>query len=137
MEDNVKKPVMIGIAVLCLVLAVGIAVMRSSGDGGVGEFSNEEIMLLKCTNSACGAEIEMGKKDYYIYADQNMDRNQNVKPMTCKECGQDAMQPAAKCEKCGLVFIKGSAGADKLADTCPECGYSAEKERRKARRAEK
>ena len=134
MEDNVKKSVMIGIAVLCLVLAVGITVMRSS-DSGISDLTNEEIVLLKCTNSACGAEIEMGKKDFYTYAGKNSDINGNIKPMLCEECGRDTMRMAVKCEKCDTVFVRGSAGVGKLADTCPECGYSAEKERRKARRA--
>jgi predicted RNA-binding Zn-ribbon protein involved in translation (DUF1610 family) len=129
MEENVKKSLMIGIAVVCLGVAVVIAVMRGSNDP-LKEIADEEIVQLKCRD--CGATSEMSMKDFAAYALKNHDINGAALPMTCEKCNKTSLVEAIKCEKCGEIFFLGAAGPGKVPDACPKCGYSAEKERRQS-----
>jgi len=132
MEDSLKKPIMIGIVVVCLALAVVIAVKRTSNNP-LADISDEATTWLKCNNPECGAVLEMKMKDYADYSLQNHNLNGTPLPMKCEKCGEESVVAAVKCEKCGEIFIRGTVKG-KMMDTCPKCGYSATLERRKKAR---
>ncbi len=142
MEDSKKKPVMIGVIVVCLGVAGLVTYMRSGSGGGIDSLSDDEVKWVKCNNPACNAEYEMGKKKYY----QDLQENMNPNPMstaavalTCKECNKRSIYGAEKCAnpECGTVFIEGISGQDDFADRCPDCGKSETQESRKRRLAER
>ena len=131
MEDSKKKPIMIGVVVACLVLAGLITYTSRSGKTGLEAMKSGEMIWVKCSNPDCGAEYQVDKKDY-------LEHLQKRQPLTCKECGQDSLSRAVKCEKCGLVFFMGASGFDDFQDRCPECGYSKiEEDRERAQEARK
>ena len=120
MEDSKKKPLMIGIVVICLVLAVGVTLRRSSKPEGIESIKRGEMVWMKCQNPECNAESQMDKKDYYEYIMQHTNTGGAV---VCDKCGQDSAYKAIKCEKCGKVFV-GVPTVEDYLDRCPECGYS-------------
>jgi hypothetical protein len=142
MEESKKKPVMIGIIVVCLGVAGLVTFMRSSGGGGVDSLSDSEMKWVKCNNPACKAEYEMGEKTYFKALQENMNPNPMATAptaLTCKECDKRSVYGAYKCTNpdCGTVFIESISGADDHPDRCPDCGKSETEESRKRRLAEK
>lgn len=137
MEESKKKPIMIGVIVVCLALALLITFGRRGGSGGIADISPEEMMWVKCNNPDCKAEYEMGKQAYFKYVEEHMDPMAMVAPpVVCKECGKESVYRAEKCQNpdCGIVFFRGSVPND-FADRCPECGRSETEESRKRRAA--
>jgi predicted RNA-binding Zn-ribbon protein involved in translation (DUF1610 family) len=138
MEESKKKPIMIGIIVVCLVLAGAITYITSSGEeGGLDSIKRgEQMFWLKCRNPDCEHEFQMDMKDYFIYMKEHQDPMSMAPPaVVCPECGEESVYRAEKCEKCGLVFERNSIPND-FADRCPECKYSKTEELRKARKIE-
>ena len=139
MEDSKKKPVMIGVIVVCLGLAGLVTFMRNSGGGGgIDGLSDDEMRWVKCNNPACKAEYEMGTKQYYKDIEANMNPNPmatSAPALTCKECGKRSLYGAFKCTNpdCGTVFIEGISGQGDHPDRCPDCGKSETEESRKRR----
>ena len=129
MDESKKKPLMIGIIVLCLAVAVGVTVKRSSQkSGGIESISEERMTWILCRNPDCEASYEMPLKEYFKYARDNPDPMTGfVSVMKCGECGEDSVYVAYKCPKCGLVFEAGTVIND-FSDRCPnpECKYSAD-----------
>jgi hypothetical protein len=136
MEDSKKKLIMAWIIVVCLVLA-GVITFATfpRRTGGIESIKRSEMMWVKCTNPACEAEYQMGIRDYFEYlaahpptpeqftarmGDPNM---KFLIPLVCRNCGEEGVYPAEKCEKCGIVFVRCSVPSD-FADRCPECNYS-------------
>ena len=137
MEEGKKKPIMIGVIVVCLALALLITFGRRGGSGGIEDISPEEMMWVKCNNPDCKAEYEMGKQAYFKYVEEHMDPMAMVAPpVACEECGKESVYRAEKCQNpdCGIVFFRGSVPND-FADRCPECGRSETEESRKRRAA--
>jgi len=133
MEESKKKPVMVGIVVGCLVLAGVITLItRSGGSGSTSQFKGQP-MWVKCNNPDCGAEYEMDTKEYFDYVREHT-RGPSIPPLPCKQCGEESVFRAVKCEKCGHIFIYGASGAGDFGDRCPECGYSKTEEMRKRSR---
>lgn len=119
---------MIGIAVVCFVLAGLITFAKFSGhSGGIESIPEGESTWIKCNNPACQAQYQMGLKDYLkIKKERFNPENPFARPgLTCKECGKDSVYEAVKCGNpdCGKVFFKNSVPGD-LADRCPGCGKS-------------
>ena len=140
MEDSKKKPVMIGVIVVCLGVAALVTYTRSGDDGGIGSISDDEMRWVKCNNKACNAEYEVGLKKYFKDLQANMNPNPMATSATalpCKECNKPSLYGAKKCANtaCGMVFIEGIAGPDDHADRCPDCGQSEIEEIRKRRLA--
>jgi len=140
MEDSKKKPIMVGVIVVCLALAAVITISRHTGGGDSMESISDDAMIwVKCNNPACKAEYQMGKKDYFRYIEENIDpRAESVPPLICTECGKPSAYRAEKCGNpdCGIIFFRGIV-PNELADRCPECGYSATEESRKRNLAER
>ena len=87
-------------------------------------------MWMKCVNQDCQAEFQIDKGGYFKSIKKYMTPSGSVGAMPCEECGELAAFQAVKCPKCGIVFVRGAAGAS-FKDTCPDCGYSEMKEKRK------
>lgn len=139
MEDSKKKPVMIAVIVVCLVVAGAVTFLRSgSGGGGINDIPEGKMTWVKCNNPACNAEYEMSEKEYFkeIQAHLNPATMMSTPPLTCKKCGKPSVYKAYKCSNpsCGAVFLANSVPND-FPDRCPKCGRSETEEIRKARKA--
>jgi len=135
MENDKKKPIMIGIIVVCLV-AAGIIfwLQRPGSSGGIEDIKRGELIWVKCSNPDCGAEYQVDKRDYYEFLQENANPMvMTTPPMECKECGEESVYRAEKCENCGAIFFRGSVPND-FADRCPECGHSKTERLRKEAR---
>jgi predicted Zn finger-like uncharacterized protein len=94
----------------------------------------EEMYWIKCRNPECENEWQMDKKDYFLYLRESQDPMSMMAPaIVCSSCGKGSGYRAEKCEKCKLVFERGSVPND-FADRCPECSFSKTEERRKEAR---
>jgi len=125
MEESKKKPIMIGIIVTCLALAGVITYLTHfRNPGGLESLERGTMTWLKCRNPDCEYEYQMDLKDYFIYIRDHQDPMSMAAPaIVCPNCGEESVYRAEKCEKCGLVFERGSVPSD-FADRCPKCGYS-------------
>ena len=147
MNANQKKAVMIVIIVVCLALAVSIAYKyekETSGPTGIETIDPKDLIWVKCANEQCQAEYQMGMKAYFQYLQDHPPTSEQFVAMMkdpspksfpslpCKECEQQTIYRAEKCEKCELVFIRGSVRHD-FADRCAACGYSKTEDLRRRR----
>jgi len=126
MDEAQKKPLMIGIIVVCLVVAVAVTIKTWSGDSaGIPRIMKEQEVWMKCRNPACKTTYEMNKYDYFkTIEDYMLKHNTGIAAgLECKECGEPAVYIAHKCEKCGYIFEKGWKTGD-YEDRCPECEHS-------------
>lgn len=128
MDESMKKPIMLGVIVVCLI-AAGIITLKFSTGGSSGTYEGvdeKETMLVLCRNPQCEANYSMSAIGYYKALDELRAENPSqlgTPPLACRECGEESVFEAVKCDKCSLIFEKGSV-PDKLGDTCPKCGYS-------------
>ncbi|MHC4265270.1 MAG: hypothetical protein ACYSUK_04970 [Planctomycetota bacterium] len=131
-----SKPVMIIVLVACLVLAVVLYILLLPDQGGGYEELAGQLALVKCSNSDCNAEYEIDEAEFMGAINEIKKQNPMYPgdpPVACKQCGQQSVMAATKCGKCGIVFFKGELGPGHFRDECPECGYSATKERRQGK----
>jgi hypothetical protein len=139
MEDSKKKPIMIGVIVVCFIVAgLFTYARRGSGGGGINSIPEDKMTWVKCSNPSCKAEYEMGERAYYNAVKERVDpmaRAMSMPPLTCEKCGKDSLFRAFKCanQSCGAVFIRGISGQNDHQDRCPECGQSETEEIRKRR----
>jgi len=126
--DDSKKPLMIGLIVVCFALA-GVIAYWTSRDSGDLSAVRGEIQLMKCRNKDCQHVFEMDMADYITELREHTTGLQ-VPGLPCPKCGKNSAYAAIKCPRCGVVFEPGAAGRDKLVDTCPECGFSERASRR-------
>ena len=136
MENSRKKPIMIGVIVVCLVVAGLITFARRGGSGGgIESIPESEMTWVKCSNPDCNAEYEMSKKEFFKAQQERFNlMSRTPPPIPCKKCGKDSLYKAEKCvnPSCGVVFISGSVPND-FDDRCPKCKQSATEESRKRR----
>lgn len=131
MEESRKKPIMVGVIVVCFVLA-GVIWYKSSVGGGpdLKQFKDKTTWV-QCGNEPCGHAWEMNLKEYFEFVEKNADpRSILPPPLTCPKCKEPSGYRAEKCAKCEHVFVRGSV-PDDFADKCPKCGHSQIKEDRK------
>jgi len=141
MEDSKKKPIMIGVIVVCLIVA-GLVTFarRGGGGGGIDSIPDDKMTWVKCNNPSCKAEYEKSEKAFYkAQADRINPAMMRSQPpaLTCEKCGKESLYQAFKCANpsCGIVFIRGIAGQNDHQDRCPQCGQSETEEIRKKRLA--
>ena len=141
MEDSKKKPVMIGVIVVCIIVAGLITLARRGGGdgGGINDIPEGKMTWVKCSNPSCNAEYEMSEKQYVKDMQERfnpMSRTQT--PLICEKCAKESLFQAVKCANpsCGIVFIKGIAGPGDHPDRCPKCKQSETEEIRRNRLAE-
>lgn len=135
MEDS-KKPIMVGIVVVCLAAAGLISYFTYfKGSGGTGDIPADEMTWVKCSNNACKAEYQISMRDYYKYLKEYADPFSSVMPpLVCNKCNQKSIYKAEKCgnPQCGIVFFTDSVRGD-FSDRCPKCKRSETEESRKKR----
>lgn len=131
-----KKPIMIAAVVACIAAAVIITLVSRSGETGIKSVPRGELTWLKCRNPDCETEYQMDKRDYFEAIEKEVRKHPMLMatpPLVCEKCSEEGVYRAEKCPECGLVFERGSMGAQNFADRCPECNYSqTEENRRKA-----
>jgi len=132
MEESKKKAIMVAVIVVFLVLAGAIAYINRPSSSSTAAMKRGTMLWVKCANPDCGVEYEMDMKDYYEYLQSHREGTTVIYP-PCKECGEQSIYRAVKCEKCGSVFFYGQAGED-YPDRCPQCSYSKMEEERKGAR---
>ncbi|MBA7539701.1 hypothetical protein ES705_31982 [subsurface metagenome] len=139
MEESRKKPVMIGVIVVCIIITGLITfARRGGGSGGIDGIPDDEMTWVKCSNPSCKAEYEMSKQRYHKEVQERYNRMVQTTPLlTCKQCSKDSLFRAVKCANpsCGIVFIEGIEGRKNPPDRCPDCGKSETEEIRKKRMA--
>ncbi|MHC4912564.1 MAG: hypothetical protein ACYTE5_06115 [Planctomycetota bacterium] len=150
---NKKKTLgMVAIVVVCLVLAAAITYKKdadykeqSSKPAGIETINPADLIWVKCTNPDCQAGYQTGKRAYFQYLQDNppppdqfiammTDPNaRSVPGLLCTECSQETVHRAEKCDKCALIFLRGSFRHD-FADRCTGCQYSKTEDLRKKTR---
>jgi len=141
MEDSRKKPIMIGVIIVCFAVAGLVFFTRGSGGGGgISDIPDDKMTWVKCRNTSCNAEYEMGEKAYYETMNERFNPMVRSTPaLTCEKCGKDSVFRGEKCANpsCGIVFVRGILGQNDFDDRCPECKQSKTEEIRKKRLAER
>jgi len=125
MEEGTKKPIMIGIIVVCVAVAGFIFYRTRPHAPRIPEEFKNEMIWVKCANPDCGECYQVNKYDFYKEnEDYCIEHNTQIAPPpVCRKCGKRSIYEAVKCPKCGEVFIKGWKRGD-YEDRCPKCGYS-------------
>ena len=133
MEQDKNKKVMLGLIILCLVLAIGITAVTNMGGSGSGSQSNKPVQML-CMNEECGMDFELSAEEYREQMMQGgmMGPGPMAQmPIECPECGMQSAFRAVMCKECEAVFMQDYSSGD-FPDRCPECGYSDIEARRDA-----
>ena len=126
MEDNVKKPLMVVIVIVCL-LGAGYLIFKnfSGGDKGVGideAFAPDDMTWVLC--ESCKNAYQMNTRELHKTMQENVDpATMMARPLTCPKCGAEKCYKAIKCEECGEVFYEGVV-PNTYSDTCPKCKFS-------------
>ena len=138
MEDSKKKPIMIGVIIVCFAVAGLVFFTRGSGSGGIDDIPDDKMTWVKCNNPSCKAEYEMSEKQYFKAMAKRFNPNPNAgpPPLTCEKCGKESVFQAVKCvnPSCGEVFFRVT---NDFFDRCPKCKQSETEEIRKKRLAER
>ncbi|MHC4843971.1 MAG: hypothetical protein ACYTFM_12570 [Planctomycetota bacterium] len=130
---GMSKPVMVGMLVVCLVLAVVVFFLFGTEEKSDYTMLAGQEIWVKCSNPDCNAEYE---SDEAVFKGAILEQKKlnpmypGDPPVTCKECQQQSLLEALKCSKCEKVFFRGELGPGHFRDECPGCGYSATKEQR-------
>jgi len=128
MEESRKKPIMIGVVIVCIALAVIITLANRKKDYSVDSISDTKLIWVKCRD--CEEAYQTKLKDYLKYIQEHgVLGAPGAPPLICEKCGAEAVYEAVKCNKCGFIFEVGSV-PNALRDTCPKCGYSETEEKR-------
>jgi rubredoxin len=124
MPDNMKKPILILVVLVCLASAGAVTLVTRSKKDGIPKSFAKEMTWVKCRNPACNTEYQITKKEYFVYVERNQDWQAAGAPaLICEKCGEPSIYRAVKCKSCGLVFEMGSVPLD-FQDRCPKCKFS-------------
>jgi hypothetical protein len=93
MDESKKKPIMIGVIVVCLTAAGIIAYTTSSGrSGGIPPDFATKMTWVKCRNPNCEHEYEITLKEYYEYLEKHSDPSMMMAPaLVCTKCGEESV----------------------------------------------
>jgi len=148
-----QKKTLFAIIIICLILAGFITYQKNAAykkkeaaeQTGIESIPPGEKTWIKCSNPDCKAEYQIPKREYFenikqlSFSDVNYlmpYHDPNAKPtppVTCNVCGKEDAYRAEKCQKCGLIFDRGTVRID-FVDRCPDCGFSKIEADRKAAR---
>lgn len=121
MDSEKSKPIMIGVAVVCLAAAAGIFWWQFGG--GEGNPKPPEAITMKC--AACGNVWDMPFKEFQekmMQAGGPLMMPGIAMSFDCPKCGKKAATQAEKCKSCGEVFILN--WQQNPQGKCPKCGKS-------------
>jgi len=122
MDAEKSKPILIGVAVVCLVGA-GIMLYINFGGGGGGGGTSGPIPLI-CV--ACGHTYELPLKEYQSMIEQHgpgmMMDPWDIPRFECPSCGKKGVQTGIKCGGCSTIFLPDYMRNPEL--KCPKCGQS-------------
>ena len=134
MDEDKKKPIMIGLIVGSIVLAGVVTMMtRDTGSEGINSIPEGKIQWVTCRNDKCGTNYEMQMREYYRQLDEATKKSSTMmmvaSALICEKCGEESIYKAFKCVKCAEVF-EGNIKKGDFEDRCPKCAYSDIKRRR-------
>ena len=131
MEDAKKKPMMIGIIVVCLSVAAYITF--SGGEVEKEVIAEGATIWMKCANIKCNGGTTVFEMDLQEYRDFQKDNilEETTPGAICPKCGKPSAFEAIKCPSCGNVFLLDEAGSKEFPDKCPKCQYSKREEAKK------
>lgn len=95
--------------------------------------AKDERVWVKCR--ACGEGYQMTARQYHVESEEKSKVSGTpwlLAQVTCRECGEQSISRAEKCESCGCLFLRGTDPAD-FPDRCPECSFSKTEAQRKKR----
>lgn len=122
MDPEKSKPIMIGVAVVCLAAAAGIFWWQFGG--GESAPKTPESIKMKCT--ACGNVWDMPFKEFQEKVMQAGGPMAIMPGMLttfdCPKCNKKAAVQAETCKGCGEVFILN--WQQNPEGKCPKCGKS-------------
>jgi len=132
MDDNVKKPLMVVIVIVCF-LGAGYFVFKNFGGGDKGTeideaFSADDMTWMMCED--CKNAYQTNTRQLHKNMQENIDPATNTaRPLPCPKCGAEKCWKAIKCEECGEMFYEGTV-PNTYSDTCPKCNFSKSKKAR-------
>ncbi|MHC4213814.1 MAG: hypothetical protein ACYSWP_10625 [Planctomycetota bacterium] len=134
MDEDKKKPLMIGLIVGSIVLAGVITFMTGGSESqGLKGIPEGKIQWVTCRNDKCGANYEMQMREFYRQLEELTKKNTSMTLMSpaliCEKCNEESIYKAFKCLECETVF-EGNIKRGDFEDRCPKCGYSDIKIRR-------
>ncbi|MBN2271146.1 MAG: hypothetical protein JXN61_11060 [Sedimentisphaerales bacterium] len=133
MDAAQKKPLMVGIIIVCFGVAAFISFRGRGGGVEVAEVPEDATIWVKCVNLKCNGGntvYEMNEREYLDFQREHLAED-TTPGMVCPKCGKPSVFEAMKCPKCGNVFISGEAGREGFSDRCPKCKYSQREEEEK------
>ena len=134
MDEDKKKPLMIGLIVGSIVLAGVVTFMtRGPSSEGLKGIPEGKIQWVTCRNDKCGTNYEMQMREFYrqleVIQKESKTMMMTVPALICEKCNEKSVYKAFKCLECEEIF-EGNIKRGDFADRCPKCGYSDIKIRR-------
>jgi len=130
MDEAKRKPIMIGVIVVCLGAAAFITFRSGRGVKPIEEVPDDATIWMKCVNIRCNAAFETNLREYRDFQKEHIEE-ETTPGAICQSCGKPSAFKAIKCPKCENVFIGGESGRADFADRCPKCKYSEREEAQK------
>ncbi|OHB57820.1 MAG: hypothetical protein A2Y12_17340 [Planctomycetes bacterium GWF2_42_9] len=121
MSDEIKKKILIGLVIGCLISV--FVIFKSTLSKDILETNTDNIQML-CGNPKCGYAFELSEKEY-AQAGRNQSQNGmpiiNASTFQCPKCKLQTANTAIKCKKCSNVFMLNSHDSVDY-DKCSKCG---------------
>jgi hypothetical protein len=123
MDEGKKKILLAVIIVACIAVAGIVTIVTQRDTTGIDSIKpGAESVWLKCRDAKCENTWQMDKRAYFDYLEKHRMGTQRT-PIPCPKCNGETGYRAEKCEKCGVIFERGSV-PDAVDDKCPKCGFS-------------
>lgn len=120
MDETVKKRVMLGVSVCCVVIAILITVLIRSAKT---ESNLSGAVQMLCQNAKCAYSFEISEKEFKDMIDKNVTMQMgsfSAGQFKCPKCEHVTVSVAEKCQKCNNVFVQRGTKRTK----CPKCGHT-------------
>ncbi len=114
MDENVKKKILLIIALLCLTVS-GVIIYKNIFAVRSGSKAHEDSILMKCAN--CSEVFKMTPEEYLSSLQANKSGFKSDE-FPCPKCGKKTAFKAIKCSECGFVYEEKPP-----VNKCPECGH--------------
>jgi len=133
MDEQTKKYLVIGLAVVCLSVAGTLFYRSFFGSSGGGGNTGDRQVALMC--ASCGGFEVSGDEFREMMSQQGPEAMMMMMPgqaaaMECPQCGKKTCYQAQKCKQCETIFVFGQAKDKNYPDRCPKCSFSSMEDRR-------